>query len=193
MTGRHSARSDLATVAAERAAAIRARGDARPVVLLDGGSGAGKSTLATPLAGALGAQLVRLDDVYPGWDGLEEGSRAVWQEILPLSQWHRWSWDDDRRAERHTLDPEAPLLIEGCGALSATARGMGTFGIWIELDEAERHRRAIGRDGAVYEENWERWAVQEREFFTRERPDRLADIVLDGAALFAPGPINPGR
>ncbi|MEO8095730.1 MAG: hypothetical protein ABI632_12485, partial [Pseudolysinimonas sp.] len=42
----------------------------RPVVLIDGRSGAGKTTLARELAPLVGAQLVSLDDVYPGWDGL---------------------------------------------------------------------------------------------------------------------------
>jgi uridine kinase len=54
-------------------------GERRPaLVLVDGPSGSGKSTLADALVrdgdpAALlppGAQLLRLDDVYPGWDGL---------------------------------------------------------------------------------------------------------------------------
>jgi hypothetical protein len=54
----------------------------RPVVLLDGRSGTGKTTLAGVLAGRLGAQLVHLDDLYPGWDGLRAASEAVVAEVL---------------------------------------------------------------------------------------------------------------
>ena len=48
-----------------------------PVVVIDGRSGAGKSTLARllvdtwPLPGLV--QLVALDSIYPGWDGLSSG------------------------------------------------------------------------------------------------------------------------
>src|SRR5690606_29833513 len=53
-------------------------GQTRAVVLIDGRSGSGKTTLATALAARLpGTQLVRLDDFYPGWDGLEAGSAHV--------------------------------------------------------------------------------------------------------------------
>ncbi len=63
---------DLASLAARAAAS-----GPRPVVLIDGRSGAGKTTLARDLAPMLGAQLVSLDDIYPGWAGLEAGSAAV--------------------------------------------------------------------------------------------------------------------
>ncbi|MFD1714051.1 ATP-binding protein [Amnibacterium flavum] len=162
-------------------------GGGRAVTLIDGGSGAGKSTFATSLAAELGSQLVRLDDVYPGWDGLEAGSRAVYEEIVPLAHWHRWDWDESRAGDIHRIDPVRDVVIEGCGALSHPGRAVATAGIWIELDERERHRRAIARDGAVYEAEWDRWAAQEAVFFTRERPDLLADIRLDGRVLPIPG------
>ena len=51
------------------------------VLLIDGRSGSGKTELARAVvAGVPEAQLVRLDDLYPGWGGLEEGSR-VWISI----------------------------------------------------------------------------------------------------------------
>jgi uridine kinase len=161
------------------AARIAASGDP-PIVLLDGGSGSGKSTLADGLAVVLDAQVVRLDDIYPGWDGLEEGSRAVADEILGDFRWRRWDWAAEAPAEVHRLDPGRALVVEGSGALSRRSRDRATFGIWVELPEAERKRRALARDGATYAPHWERWAAQERAFFRRERPDLLADVVLDG-------------
>ncbi|WP_246852753.1 hypothetical protein [Naasia sp. SYSU D00948] len=159
---------------------IRGSGS-RPVVLLDGGSGAGKTTLATALAEVLPAQLVSLDDVYPGWDGLEQASSAVTDDLLGRHRWQRWDWSSERPAEVHTLDPAAPLVVEGAGALSRRSRALATFAIWLELDEEERRHRALARDGDTYAPHWERWARQERAFFERERPDLLADVVLDGA------------
>ena len=51
------------------------------VILIDGPSGAGKSTLADRLIAAwptdAAPQLVRLDDVYPGWGGLDRRRGAA--------------------------------------------------------------------------------------------------------------------
>jgi uridine kinase len=152
---------------------------ARPVVLVDGRSGSGKTELAAELAPRLGAQLVRLDDVYPGWNGLEAASAAVRNDILLAHRWRRWDWQTGTPAEWHDLDPEKPLVVEGSGALSRANRALATLGVWVELDEPTRKARALARDGAMYEPQWDAWAAQEQEFFDRERPDLLADIVLD--------------
>jgi cytidylate kinase len=161
------------------ALADRIRVELRPVVLVDGGSGSGKSTLARQLAPLIGAELVRLDDIYPGWDGLEAASRHVGEQVLSAHRWQRWDWAAERAAEWHELDAEAPLVVEGSGALSAANRRLATFGIWIDLEAGERRRRALARDGDAYAPHWDRWAAQETAFFERERPDRLADVVID--------------
>ncbi len=163
-------------------AAIRASGP-RAVVLLDGGSGAGKTTLATALAELLPAQLVSLDDLYPGWDGLEAASAAVVDDLLLRHRWQRWDWAADRPGEIRSVDPSAALIVEGSGALSRRSRALATFAVWLELDVDERRRRALERDGDTYAPHWERWARQERAFFQRERPDLLADLIVDGSAL----------
>lgn len=173
----------------ERVAAAALASADRPVVLVDGGSGAGKTTFATLLLPHLAtragpAQLVSLDDLYPGWDGLAAGSRAVREEVLHPTRpaWTRWDWAAERPAERHPLDPSRPLLVEGCGALSAANRARASLGVWLELDPVERRRRALARDGELYAANWDRWAAQEAAFRLAEPPHPLADIVIDVAA-----------
>jgi uridine kinase len=153
-------------------------GQPRPVVLIDGGSGSGKTELGKTLAVALGAQLVRLDDLYPGWDGLEAASAMVETDILGLHRWRRWDWAAGRAAEWHELDPSLPLVIEGCGALSRRNRAAAGYGVWVELDADIRKARALARDGEAYAPHWERWAAEERAFFERERPDLQADLIL---------------
>ena len=168
----------LAELAARAAASA-----ARPVVLVDGGSGSGKTTLATALAQRLGAVLVRLDDLYPGWDGLDSGSAAVARDVLGRHHYRRWDWAADAPADQVSIDPSVPLVVEGSGSLSRENRALATFAIWIDLEEHLRKERALARDGDAYVPYWDRWAAQERDFFVRERPDLLADARIDGRTL----------
>lgn len=156
----------------------------RPVVLIDGGSGAGKSTLARELASALHAQLVRLEDIYPGWEGLEAGSAAVRRDLLTgdAPGWQSWDWVRAAPSGWHPVDSALPLVIEGSGSLSRDNRQLATFGIWLELDERTRKSRALARDGDTYAPHWDRWAAQEALFAARERPHELADVIVDVAS-----------
>ena len=184
------------TAAVFRALASAAVSARLPVVLIDGGSGAGKSTLARQLVAQWTARrpgeevtLVRLDDIYPGWDGLEAAVGHVTRHLLePLAageagRWQRWDWAATAAAEWHTVDPATALVVEGSGSLSGRSRTLATIGVWVELDAAERRRRAIARDGELYEFHWDRWAAQEARFAAREHPDRLADVVIDGHSI----------
>ena len=166
-------------------AAIRdAAPDRRAVVLIDGRSGAGKTVLAEALAPRLDAQLVSLDDMYPGWGGLEAGSDAVHETVLRARApgWTRWDWAAGARAEWHPLDPDRAVVIEGCGALSRANRALATFGVWIEVDGAERHRRFSERDHGRFDRYWQPWAAQEDAFIAREHPVSLAGAVIQAPA-----------
>jgi hypothetical protein len=149
------------------------------VVLIDGRSGAGKTTLARDLAPLLDAQLVSLDDVYPGWNGLERGSAAVHETVLRARDpgWRRWDWASSRPAEWHPVDPSRPIVIEGCGALTRENRALASFGMWVELPAAERRRRALEREPG-FAPHWREWAIQERAHIAGEHPRALADVVV---------------
>lgn len=165
-------------------AAAPAEGSPGPVVLVDGRSGAGKTTMAAEIAAAAGAAVVHMDELYPGWHGLEAGSRYAVDRILrPLAEgrparWRRWDWHAGRRAEERSLAPGTPLVLEGCGALSRAARQLARHAVWIELDEETRRRRAAGRDGGDWW--WQLWRAQEDAFYRREGGAALADEVLPG-------------
>jgi len=171
------------------------------LVLVDGPSGSGKSTLADALvrdgdpAARLppGAQLLRLDDVYPGWDGLERASRHLERHVLPEMRpgghprWRRWDWEADAPAEWHELDPDRPLVVEGCGALTRVTAALATHRIWVEAEDDVRRARAIARDGEPFAVEWERWDAQWRAHLAREDPRALADVVHRTDAVAAPG------
>lgn len=157
-------------------------GTSRPVLLIDGGAGSGKTTLAEALGRAWPGplQVVSMDAFYPGWDGLAAASELVATQLLRPDEpgYRRWDWGRSRPAEWVPLDPTAPLVIEGCGALTPASRALADLGVWCELDEAERHRRAIARDGALFAAHWDDWEAQEAEHWRRHRPRELADLTV---------------
>lgn len=174
---------------------VRAALDAAPpragttrVVAVDGRSGAGKSTIAATLAAELGAPVVDLEYVYPGWDGLEEGIELLVREVLqPLAAGRpvavpRWSYALDGWDPPLVLPPSDVVVVEGVGAGDRRAAPYLSVLVWVELDEATRHARAIARDAEVYRPHWERWAAQERALLARERTPERADVVVGPSA-----------
>ena len=162
---------------------------AATTVLIDGRSGSGKSTLATQLCLVWpDSVLVRLDDVYPGWDGLAWASEHIESALLqPRSagrqgRWRSWDWDEERPGIWHTVEAGRPLVVEGVGALTPDSRQLSDLAIWVDADDADRKRRALRRDGETYLPHWDRWAAQEDDFIARYDPRRSADFVAASTA-----------
>ncbi|MGG7463738.1 hypothetical protein [Plantibacter sp. YIM 135347] len=161
-------------------------GSAAPVLLIDGRSGSGKTSLAADIAASLRiCTVVHMDDLYPGWDGLDEGSRLLVEAVLrpraagERAAWRRWDWHRSERAEEYVVDSVVPLIVEGCGALSRAATALSDTAYWLEAPAAMRERRLENRDGTV--DWWPRWTALEDSFILRERPSESADAVFDGA------------
>lgn len=169
--------------------AVRAISAPHPVVLIDGRSGAGKSTLAAdlvaqwPISGPV--QLVALDSIYPGWEGLAAGADVARERILVphahgiVGVWQRWDWDAERWAEAHAVNPTLPLIVEGCGILTPGTAPLGDIRVWVEAPAASRKERALTRDGDAFRPHWQRWAAQEDEHIAAHEPQRHATLVLE--------------
>ena len=182
----------------ERARAARVQGEAvrgeaapRPgvtVVAVDGPSGSGKTVLARALARDLGAPLVHMDDLYPGWDGLDAGPGLLAAQVLePLARgeraaYRRWDWhaSDWAGEQVEVPDPDGGVLVvEGCGSSVGPAGERAAVRVWVDAEPALRMRRGIARDGEAYRPHWERWAEQEARLFAADRTRDRADLVVD--------------
>lgn len=168
------------------------------VLAVEGRSGCGKSSLAADLAAlAPEAGTVAMDEVYPGWDGLADGARALARDLLvPLAAGgpagvHRWDWPAAAPGRWRPVDPGPLLLVEGigCGSLDAAPHLSGL--IWVEAPADLRRRRALARDGATFAPHWDRWAAQEEAYLRRHRPRARADLVVDGACRIPGSPAVP--
>lgn len=157
--------------------------------MIDGRSGAGKSTLVRRLVmrwpGTGGVQVLALDSVYPGWDGLAEGADLAVRDVLTphahgrCGVWRRWDWDAERLAEAHAVASTLPLIVEGAGALTPAAAALADVAVWLESPSASRRHRALERDGDAYRPHWERWAAQEQAHMAAHDPRGLATLVVE--------------
>lgn len=160
------------------------------VIAVDGPSGSGKTTYADVVADELAhrtgirPQVVHMDDIYPGWDGLAEAVDLVTKWVLqPLTAgrdggFHRWDWEAGERGGWIAVPNADWVVLEGVGAGSRDCREHATALIWLEADAGVRMARGIERDGEAYRPHWERWAKQEQELFTREDTRAHADLVI---------------
>ncbi|MCK7642900.1 hypothetical protein JIM95_008315 [Corynebacterium sp. CCM 8835] len=152
-------------------------------ILIGGRSGSGKTTLARAVAERTGHKVVHLDDFYPGWGGLAEGSRMVARDVLaPVDPGYtRWDWGNDRPGGWVPLDPGEVLIVEGVGTLTPenlrAARRRGTcVTVRVELDQETRRARALARD-PEFGDWWEYWALSE-ERHAADAANVLSDVDL---------------
>ena len=179
-------RAALDAAAARIVAAISDVSAANPVLLIDGRSGAGKSTLAGlvaerwPLAGR--PQVIAMDSLYPGWDGLDAGIERALDGILRphgrgrIGTWHRWDWEREADAESHVVDPALGVILEGCGTITPQTSRIADVRVWVESPAAARRHRALDRDGDDFRSHWESWAAQEQAHIDRDDPRGLANV-----------------
>ncbi|MGL5817597.1 MAG: hypothetical protein ACRCYR_08550 [Phycicoccus sp.] len=154
------------------------------VVSIDGRSGSGKSSLATAVARRLSARVVRMDALYPGWDGLAAGVELLLTHVLePL--WHgepasvpTWSWARGRPGPVRPLPESEVVVVEGVGAAHGRAAELAQVRVWLDAAEEIRKDRALARDGETYAPHWERWAAQESALLARFDARAAADLVV---------------
>jgi uridine kinase len=165
-------------------------GVATPIVLIDGRAGSGKSTLADAVQSQLFREgdslprVVHMDDLYLGWDGLQAGVDYLMRFVLgpvsrnKLADWQEYDWALGERNRWREFSGGTPLIIEGCGALSAAAAELANLRVWFDVPEPVRRDRWIQREGHRFDDKWAVWAAQELDFYAREKSAELADFVV---------------
>lgn len=168
---------------------VEDRGKPAPILVVDGRAGSGKSTLADAVRrlyfkqGESAPRVVHMDDLYPGWDGLDAGADYLNRLVLaPITKgatasWQEWDWaSNERDGAWREFSGGTPLIIEGCGALNRVSAELADVKVWLDVEEATRHERWLNREGN--DEFWGRWAAQEVEFYAREKSAELADLTF---------------
>ena len=174
----------------QRLRSARPRAGSTRVLAIDGRSGSGKTTLAGQVTAALAdrsgsVELMHLDELYPGWDGLAEAvPRLVAAVLRPLAVgrpagFERWDWANQRPGVHRPVPATDYLVLEGAGSGSRPCAPYLALLVWLHAPTALRRQRAIGRDGDLYAPHWDRWAAQEDRLFGAEHTADRADLVLD--------------
>lgn len=156
------------------------------VIAIDGRSGAGKTALALDLADRLGAPILHLERLYPGWHGLAQTPGLVRALLADLAigevgRAPQWDWEADRRGAWLSVRPTSELIVEGVGAGARVLRPFLSHLTWLDAPTEVRHERAIARDGATYEPWWDVWAQQEEAYLASDRTREAADLVISTA------------
>lgn len=167
---------------------------ARPLVIgIDGQSGSGKTVLSKALVENLAANhevtILRLEDLYPGWDGLEAGMEIFSRDVLPklaageTATYQTWDWNAGTEpggapGVRATMEPTEVIICEGVGVGARQNRPLLDVLIWLRVPDDVRYDRAMRRDGATYRSQWENWAAQERRMLDQDQIYDAADLVL---------------
>jgi uridine kinase len=161
------------------------------VVCVDGPAGSGKTTLASAIAERTRAQVVHMDDLMDGWDGVAGTGPQLESLLGPLAEgrpgvYRHFNWHLDR-FDREVSVPVAPwLVIEGVGSGNPVVAERVTVLVWVEADGDLRLRRGLDRDGAEMEPQWRQFMADEADLFAAHRTRERADVLVDGTGARPP-------
>ena len=154
------------------------------LVCVDGPAGSGKTSLAAAVARRTDAQVVHMDDLYGGWDGLLWVAGTGGAAAAPAGRGvstvrgSGTTGTPARFAEWHQVRPGGLLLLEGVGSGGRAWAGLTTTLVYVEAPRSVRLRRGLERDGDEQAEHWRRFMVQEDLLLSRERTRARAQLVV---------------
>lgn len=168
-----------AAIAANRTSSIG-------IVCIDGPAGSGKTTLSAQIAQELNAQVVHMDDLYEGWEGVGQAPHYLESNILaPLFRgepagYHRYDWPAAARAEWHDVPQGEWLIVEGCASATRIVDKYEPFIIWVEAPDDTRLARGLERDGEELRPQWLQFMADETAIYQQNDTKARAHLRLDG-------------
>jgi uridine kinase len=152
------------------------------LVGIDGAGGSGKSTLATTLSD----KIVATDDFITApwqWYDFDRVRAEVVEPLLrgEPARYRPRDWDDGRLKDPRSVQPGGIVVIEGVAALDIRLRDAYDYRIWVETPREICFKRGLERDGAQALPLWEAWSEKEQRYWATQRPQDVADIVVDGS------------
>ncbi len=158
-------------------------------IVIDGFAGSGKTSLAGQIADSLGnCNVVHLDDLYAGWDGLFEPSLETritdivrqWQSQSLEISFQTFNWLTSAFESVHSLQRMPHLIVEGVGASVLTQAVGPDIVVWCDSDPVNALRRVIARDGAAVATHMKAWQDDEQRFFANKNPRWDTRVCLIG-------------
>ncbi len=177
---------------------VRPVAESRAVVVgISGFGGAGKSTLAARLQEQLPGSVVIPGDEFllerpprsrsDHWSVVDR-DRLRQQVLEPARRgaqvgFQVWDPAAQRLGPWVRLDQPTVIIVEALGLYVPELIELFDLRVWIDVDLDTATRRGMWRDEHVYgnpqTELWlQVWKPNDADFFTRFRPDRLADVLL---------------
>ena len=168
----------------------------RVVLAIDGGAATGKTTLADMLAKRYGAEIVHMDDFFlrPEQRTPERFAQAggnfdrerFEDEVIPfIGQKKAFSYqifDCSKMCLFGNAEiSDSPLVIvEGSYSHHPSFADAFDLRVFLRVDEEERKRRIIARNGKMSEMFFTRWIPLENRYFEAFRIEEKADLVIRG-------------
>jgi len=154
------------------------------LICIDGPAGSGKTTLAAALCERLDSPVVHMDDLYPGWDGLEHVAPEVLGLLAPLAAggaggFRRFDWAAGRYGPTVVVEPAPWLVLEGVGAGNPEWSRWCTLLVWVHAPADTRLARGLARDGEALRSRWEKWMRDEQVVLTRGSTRERADVEVE--------------
>src|SRR5699024_230381 len=134
------------------------------IVGIDGRSGSGKTVLSKMLVENLSAQhtvtVLRMEDLYPGWNGLHDGMEIFSRDVLPklaageTATYQTWDWHSEASSEGGfgavvTTEPTEVIICEGVGVGARANRDLLDVLIWLRVPIRSANTKACNRTAAA--------------------------------------------
>ena len=168
----------------------------RVVVAIDGGAATGKTTLAALLAKRYGGEVIHMDDFFLRLEqrtpdrfseaGGNFDRERFLEEITPyINKRKAFSYrifDCSRMCLHGAAQiPDARLtVVEGSYSHHPTISESFDLRVFLRVDEEERRRRIIMRNGERSEMFFTRWIPLENRYFEAFAIEKKADIIICG-------------